>query len=235
MTKALLSERGVEFDVLDVENDPAALDQLLELGLRTVPVVALGERHVSGWNPTKVSELLGLEYRERETPAEELLSSIRTITDAALRAVRQVPDDRLGMRSPDRDRPLRQLAHHLFRVVETGVDADVLGVFPAQEWLKAADVPAHTSSARIARYGEAVKAKLNAWYDRVDQAAFDRTIDADVGERTLTQVLERTRLHSGQHLRQIYAFLEMSGVQPEDPLTLEEMRRMGMSLPDDVF
>ena len=41
MTKALLSRRGVEFDVRDIEADPAALDELQVLGLMSVPVVVL--------------------------------------------------------------------------------------------------------------------------------------------------------------------------------------------------
>ena len=49
------------------------------------------------------------------------------------------------------------------------------------------------------------------------------------------QVLERTRLHSSFHLRQIYAFLEAGDVKPVEPITLEEMRQMGLEdLPDDI-
>ena len=49
-------------------------------------------------------------------------------------------------------------------------------------------------------------------------------------------MLERTRLHAGQHLRKVYAFLEMAGVEPDNPLTEAEMRRIGFTqLPDEVF
>jgi hypothetical protein len=57
-----------------------------------------------------------------------MVRSLELILDVALRAVRQVPDDRLSLRSPDRDRPLRQLAHHFFNIVEVAVDADILGM-----------------------------------------------------------------------------------------------------------
>jgi hypothetical protein len=233
MTKELLSKRGIDFESLDIENDPGALEQLHRLGLMTVPVVAMGERYVVGWNPPKVAELVGFDLIEQVTPPGELIDSIKMVLEAAIRAVRQVPDDRLMLKSPDRDRPLRQLAHHVFRVVEAGVDADVLGEFPAGVWLFGKDIPAHTSAARIARYGESVRAKFEVWFSEIDAAAFGREIDTDVGPRTLSQVLERTRSHAAQHLRQLYVFLEWSGVQPDRPLTPGDLR--GIQLPDAVW
>ncbi len=236
MTKALLSRRGVEFDVRDIEKDPTAFEELQALGLMSVPVVVVGDQYVVGWNPTRVGELVGFEAREVSTTPDHMLSTIRTVLDASLRAVAQIPQEMLTWKSPDRDRPLRQLVHHMFRNYELGVDADILGEFPARTtWRMTRDVPTFDSTARLVRYGEMVRAKFNAWYDRVDPAAFEATIDADVGPRTLMQVLERTRLHSSFHLRQVYAFLEAGKVTPIAPISLAEMRDMGLTdLPDDI-
>jgi len=237
MTKAWLSRQGVPFDERDVESDPQAMAELRSLGLRSTPAVVSGDRVMTGWNPGQLAALVGIAFEERTGTPEQLLSTIRTILEAALRAVRQVPDEKLALRSPDRDRPLRELAHHIFHVIEVSVDADVLGIFPANTWLAPGDVPAHDSAERIARYGESVKAKLDGWYrgSEADAARFARMIDADVGPRSLAQVLERTRLHAGQHLRQLYAFLGWCSVEPEAPLTLQELRRMGLDLPDETF
>jgi Glutaredoxin len=238
MTKAMLSRRGVEFDALDVENDPGAMQQLRGLGLSSVPAVVVGDRVMTGWNPTRLAELVGFPLEEKAGTPRELLSSQRVILDAALRAVAQIPDDGWEQMGPGRNRPLRELARHLFHVVEAGVDADVVGAFPAGAWLTARDVPTLTGATLIGRYGEAVRAKFHAWYECAppDAERFERTIDADVGPRTLQQVLQRTRLHSGQHLRQLYAFLEWLGVTPEDRLTDDELRKMGLTdLPDEIF
>jgi glutaredoxin len=239
MTKAMLSRRGVEFDALDVENDPEALKALRALGIASVPAVVVGERWMTGWNPTRLAELVGFAHQERGTSPEELIASLREIIDAALRAVRQMPADADWERmAPGRQRPLRELARHLFHVVEMSVDADVLESFPAKTWLEAKDVPALKGSARLARYGEAVRAKFEAWYGsaELDPAAFSRTLDADVGPRTLEQVLQRTRLHSAQHLRQLYKFLDWFGVTPDNPLTDDDLRKMGLEeLPDELF
>jgi hypothetical protein len=236
MTKALLSNRGVEFDAMDVANDPAALAALRDLGIASVPAVVVGDRWMTGWNPTRLAELVGFAYDERAAPPEELIGAIGQIVEAAIRAVGQVPDTAWDATWPGRDRPLRELARHVFEVVERGVDADVLSRFPAGTWLGTEDVPTLASASLLSRYGESVRAKFAAWYaPPLDAPAFTRTIDADVGPRTLTQVLERTRLHAGQHLRQIYALLEKIGVQPSDPLTDADLRRLGLELPTDVF
>ena len=242
MTKAMLSRRGVEFDAFDVENDPEAMRALRALGIASVPAVVVGDRWITGWNPTRLAELVGFAHQERGGSPEEMVASLREIVDAALRAVRQIPDggdEVWERRAPGRDRPLRELARHLFEVVERGVDADVLETFPAKEWLPTRDVPGMRGAARLARYGEAVRAKFDAWYGSplaLDAAAFGRTIDADVGPRTLAQVLQRTRLHAAQHLRQLYAFLGWFGVTPEAPLTDADLRAMGLDeLPDELF
>jgi Glutaredoxin len=236
MTKALLSQRGVEFDALDVANDPDALAALRAVGLSSVPAVVVGERSMTGWNPARLAELVGFAYHERAASPEELVGSIGQIVDAAVRVVGQIPDDCWEMSAPDRSRPLRELARHAFDVIESGVDADVLSIFPAASWLIDRNVPGLASARLLRRYGEAVQVKFATWYAApLDPTAFARTIDADVGPRTLTQVLERTRLHAGQHLRQLYAFLGWCGVTAVDPLTDEDLRTLGLELPADVF
>ncbi|MQA79087.1 MAG: hypothetical protein GEV10_11530 [Streptosporangiales bacterium] len=236
MTKAMLSRRGVEFDDFNVEADPSAMEELRTRGIMTVPAVIVGDEFVSGWNPTRLAELVGIRHEEPPVPPDELVRTVRLVLDAAIRAARQVPDDLWEMTHPRRNRPLRELVRHLFHVVDVSVDADVLGEFPARKWLHQRDIPHMAGGSRLVRYGEAVRLRFETWYAVVDTDAFERTIDADVGPRTLGQVLERTRLHAGQHLRQVYAFLETGGVTPDAPVTEAELRRLGFhQLPDEVF
>jgi glutaredoxin len=49
MTKAMLSQPGVEFDALDVDNDPGAMAELHDLGVSSVPAVVVGDCSMSGW------------------------------------------------------------------------------------------------------------------------------------------------------------------------------------------
>jgi glutaredoxin len=233
MTKELLSKHNVDFESLDIEKDPAARDELRALGITSLPVVMVGERYLVGWNPARLAELVGLNLVEQAAPADELVASIRMLLEATLRLVRQVPDEHLMMKSPDRDRPLRQLAHHVFHVAERAVDADILGNFAALGGAGAGDIAAHTSAARIARYGKAVEAKFNAWFSQVDSAAFSRQIETFNGPRSVGQVFERSRSHMAQHLRQLYVFLEWIGVEPEYPLTADDLKNI--DLPQSVW
>src|SRR4051812_22421562 len=153
MTKALLSNRGIEFDALDVANDPSAMATLQELGIASVPAVVVGERWMTGWNPTRLAELVGFAHAERAAPPEELVGSIGQIVESAIRAVGQVPDDAWDNVWPGRDRPLRELARHIFEIVERGVDADVMSAFPADAWLRNHDVPGLAGAALLQRYG----------------------------------------------------------------------------------
>src|SRR5581483_2166492 len=102
MTKALLSQRGVEFDALDVANDPAAMAALRALGYSSVPVVVVGDRALAGWNPTRLAELVGIAYDERAASPEELIGSIGQIVDAAIRTVSVLPDACWESSGPDR-------------------------------------------------------------------------------------------------------------------------------------
>jgi len=232
MTKEFLSRRGIPFAALDVENDPQARAALAALGYRAVPVVQAGDQAMAGWNPTRLAALVGLSrFQETAAPAEALIRSLERIVDGALRAVRQAPAASLTMRSPDRDRPLRQLAHHIFNVVELGVDTDILGRYNVAALV--GDVPAHTSAERIARYGEAVLAKLTSWFREIDQAAFDRDVETADGPRPLSLVFERTRSHAAQHLRQVYEFLRWCAIEPDQPLTRDDLA--GVDLPDALW
>jgi hypothetical protein len=52
----------------------------------------------------------------------------------------------------------------------------------------------------------------------------------------LEQVLQRTRLHAAQHLRQLYAFQAWFNITPDSPLTDADLQKMGLDdLPDELF
>ncbi|MDP9362984.1 MAG: glutaredoxin family protein [Chloroflexota bacterium] len=87
MTKALLSQHGVEFDALDVENDSEVRRQFRAAGFLRTPVVVVGDRHLVGWNPSLLAELVGFDYKEPEPEPEELLGALRVVLDGSLRAV----------------------------------------------------------------------------------------------------------------------------------------------------
>lgn len=229
----MLSSLGAEFEAVNVEGNPEVQELLRRLGGLAVPVVTRGDRYVHGWNPKGVAELLGVPYAEpgRLSPGE-LADRLDRILAAAQRAIRQVPTEKLEMKSPDRDRPVRQLGYHLFRLsaaFPAAVEQDRL----PYEWLTE-PVPAGMRDAEaIARYGETVRERLRDWLGRAPAELFERVVNTYYGPQTAHELLERTTWHAAQHLRQLYAFLGWMGVTPEDPLTAADFA--GLPLPKEVW
>jgi glutaredoxin-like protein NrdH len=56
-TYRALDSKGIEYEVLDVSADEAALAQVKELGYLQAPVVITDEDHWSGFRPDKIAEL----------------------------------------------------------------------------------------------------------------------------------------------------------------------------------
>ena len=56
-TYRALDAKGIEYEVLDLSVDEAALAQVKELGYLQAPVVVTDEEHWSGFRPDKISEL----------------------------------------------------------------------------------------------------------------------------------------------------------------------------------
>ena len=57
MTSRVLDSKGVAYTVLDVTEDPKALETVKSLGYLQAPVVVVGDRHWSGFNPTELALL----------------------------------------------------------------------------------------------------------------------------------------------------------------------------------
>lgn len=219
------------FEAVNVEGNPAAQEELRRLGAPLVPAVAVGDRVVHGWNPKGVADLIGVEYAERaRLSPDELARRLDRILEAAQRAIRQVPLDRLGTKSPDRDRTVRQLGYHLFRLSLAFRDGMEQRTFP-EAWLVEEAPPEIADGAAIARYGEAVRRQLAEWFGRSQD--YGRTVAAYYGPQTGHELLERTAWHAAQHLRQLYALLEQIGVAPEGRLTDADFR--GLPLPEALW
>lgn len=61
-TKEFLTSKGIEFKAFDVAADAQALKRMQEIskGARTVPVIAVGDDVMVGFDQAKLEELLGL-------------------------------------------------------------------------------------------------------------------------------------------------------------------------------
>lgn len=216
-----------------MDAEPAARQELERLGVPRVPAVAVGDRVVHGWNPRAVAELVGAAYAKTQAlQPVELLDRLDRILAAAQRAIRQVPQDGLGFKPPERDRTVRDLGYHIFRLSVSFPLAVEQNRFP-EEWLTE-PAPRHLRDGdAIARYGDGVRARLKEWYHQADAASFDGVVETYYGPQTVWGLLERTTWHAAQHLRQLYALLERMGVVPDRPLADADFS--GLPLPKALW
>jgi glutaredoxin-like protein NrdH len=56
-TRKALDKSGVEYDVVDITEDPDARDYVMSLGYLQAPVVIAGEQHWSGFRPDAIKSL----------------------------------------------------------------------------------------------------------------------------------------------------------------------------------
>lgn len=56
-TYRALDAKGIDYDVVDLSEDAAALEQVKSLGYLQAPVVITDEDHWSGFRPDKIDEL----------------------------------------------------------------------------------------------------------------------------------------------------------------------------------
>jgi Glutaredoxin-like protein NrdH len=52
-----LDAEGIEYEITNLAEDPAALERMKELGYLQAPVVFAGDDHWSGFRPDKIAEL----------------------------------------------------------------------------------------------------------------------------------------------------------------------------------
>jgi hypothetical protein len=221
---------------VDVLNDAGGQEQLLRFGVRTVPVLARGEQYIFCQNIDDVAEFVGLQGSgHTPLPPAVLVAKWQRVLRSAQRYLRQIPDARLQERVIDnRDRSIRLMGHHIFRIGEAFLETAVDDV---EYWVSNANVgPAEGACAtadEIAQYGEAVRERLAAWWRELEDKSCSHTIKTFYGTPPMRQLLERSTWHSAQHTRQLIAVLERFNIQPDDPLTAEDLD--GLPLPAGLW
>jgi hypothetical protein len=221
----------VKFDGFDVEAEPARKRDLEPFGIPRVPATIVGDRVVHGWNPKALAELVGACYEERQQLSPiELARRLDTVLAATQRAILQVPLEQLGMKSPGRDRTVRQLGFHVFRVSASFVDTREQGHL-SEHWFEESPPAEMADGEAIAQHGETVRRRVAAYCARPGWC--DGMVSTYYGPQTAHDFMERTTWHAAQHLRQIYWMLDHMGVRAESPLADADLD--GLPIPREVW
>ena len=222
--------------MIDVLNDAGGREKLLALGVRNVPVVAKGENFVFGQNLEDVAEFVGLQGTgHKPLPPSELIKKWIMVLRALQRYARQMPAERISERViENRDRSIRLLSHHAFRIAEAYLESVIGGKEYA---VQHANVPPKDGTCvtgdEIARYGDGVIERLQNWWDQVEDKSLSTKMETYYGMQPMHVVFERTTWHSAQHARQLIHVLERFGVEPNGRLTPQDLA--GLPLPERLF
>ena len=217
-------------------NDPGGREQLLKLGVRNVPVVAKGEQYVFGQNLEDVAEFIGLAGTgHKPLPPGELIKKWVGVLRAVQRYARQFPASRIDERViGNRDRSIRLLTHHAFRIAEAFLETAIDGV---EYSIGHANIPpkdgTFLTGAEIAGYGDEVIERLQQWWDGLPDKSLGWKIKTYYGIQPMHVVFERSTWHSAQHARQLIDVLERMGIEPNGRLTAQDLA--GLPLPERLF
>ena len=199
-------------------------------------MVARGEQFVFGQNLEDVAEFVGLQGTGHQPlPPEQLIGKWIDVLRTAQGLIRQLPDAALNERVvANRDRSIRLMCHHVFRVGEAFLESVVDGVEYA---VQLANVPpaegTFTTGDEIARYGESVIARLQQWWDNLDDKTCQQKVKTFFGMQPIYMLYERSTWHSAQHARQLTAVLEGRGIEPKARLKPETLA--GLPLPERLW
>jgi hypothetical protein len=204
--------------------------------VRTVPVVALGGQYVFAQNLEDVAEFVGLHGTgHTPLPTEVLIDRWVKVLRATQRLIRQMPEARLGERVIDnRDRSIRLMGHHVFRIAEAFLETAVDGIEYSAQLANEPPKPGQcVTGEEIAAYGEGIVNRLHAWWERLEDKACRGKVQTFFGPQPVAMLFERSTWHCAQHARQLAAVLERFGIEPDRPLSREDLA--GLPLPEGLW
>lgn len=222
--KEFLIDQQIAFESVNILEDATAIDQVRRLGAQGIPIVARGSEYVYAQSLVDVANFLGLQPPSATLLPHQLIERWLYFLDVARSLAADIPSDRLNFRPvPTRDRDLRQLAWHVFQIpdvfvrnVKDGFE-DVMVSFSCRT---PADI---RSVSDIVGYGDGVIARLESWWEQLDDKKCGWDVKTDYGVHQACEFLERSTWHSAHHTRQLQAAL----------LSLEVMISRG--IPDDKY
>jgi len=232
--KEYLSVRGIGFQSINVLDDADGMAEMRRLGARSLPVVARGGDFVIGQVMRDVVDFLGLEADAGPALSpDELMRRYDDVLVAALRLTRAMPDAALANELPNRPRSWRVLMHHVFQIPVAFLDMEETGKSLSAETMLAPPPDDMRTTADIAAFGDAVRARFAAWRDRARGADFTVDVPTYFGGTSRHEMLERTVWHSTQHVRQVASLLEQTGVVPDGPAIVIDVS--GLPLTDRIW
>ena len=211
------------------------MDELLERGLKVVPVTIWGEEVVIGFNPKELSRMFNLNS-EVSSPVDlpVMMEKFETVLQAACRATRQIPEDHLDWESPERQRSIGQFTFHLFDRPDRALNAYLVGEYTNEDRGRPVeDVLGQVGFEGTALYGEDILHRIKEALIGDPPLDQSKMLVTYMGPKTAGEMLDLALGHSAHHLKQLYEYMSMIGIEPISPLGQDDFE--GIAVPTELF
>ena len=109
------------------------MQELLDRGLKVVPVTIWGDDVVIGFNAKELARLFDLSGEVPVATPAVMLEKYETVLVAACRAVRQLPASFLEWESPERTRNLQTFTFHIMDRPDRALNAYQTGIYSSED------------------------------------------------------------------------------------------------------
>jgi hypothetical protein len=210
------------------------MDELLARGIKSVPVTILGDQVVIGFNPKELARLFNLSDAVAVADLPTMIDKYETVLTAACRTFRQLPADRWGWESPERKRTLGQFCFHLSDRPDRALNAYLVGVYANEDrGREVQDVLGDVDFEGVAQNVEDVLRRVKAALSGPTSINVDKMLETYMGRKTAGEMMDLALGHSVHHLKQLYAYMAMMGLEPVEPLGPEDLA--GIAVPTELF
>ena len=210
------------------------MEELLQRGIKAVPVTIWGNEVIIGFNPKELARVFKLNSDIAQVSPPAMIEKYETVLVAAQRVARQLPDEDLGWECPERKRTLGQFTFHIFDRPNRALNAYETGHYNLDDRGRhAEDVLDNVGFEEIAVYGDGVLSKVKQGLTGPSQMDLDKVLETYMGRKTTAELMDLALGHSVHHLKQLYEYMSLAGMTPVDPLKDEDFQ--GVAVPTELF
>jgi glutaredoxin len=201
-TKEYVEELGLEFESVNVLEDEAGFQEVLNSGLRSIPAVRLKDRYVYSQNLNDVANLLGVARRTPVlTPAQFLDRWDAILEKVSLLAEKFSEEELAKDVIPNRKRTVKELFVHIGQIAHAFVEQLENGLIEIKPVHAYVD-PSIVTKADVLAHLAARHAAWKAWRRRGEDK-IPAELETYYGKQPSIQVVERGTWHCTQHARQL--------------------------------
>jgi|GEM_PF-2685777 len=260
--KGYLSSRGIAFDAINVQSDPAIMDTLFDAGQRAFPAIRIGEAWV-GTDESEIDAALGLVPTPnlRSPSAAMLIERAARMLILSAELAPHLPPENFDDPTPTmadfatasrflaNGEPYiphgtsKSLVHHIaqhgtkaWRLMLASSGAYELGfaIDGSGDYSFFGEPEPGTPMYRVAAGMRLTASDMRAWLDQPwSEAGFAREIETHRGPRTMVQYLRVQTVGLIQHTRQLINILVQLGIAVETRVTQEDLD--GLNMPAGIW